>query len=323
MKNKRIVLAFIMLLITGVALTTASYAWFSASTQATLGDLDVNVTASNGIQVSTDAETWKGTLSTADIKGAAYAGNKNQIPTTLTPVSTIGSQSIGNFEMFDGIVDEEKATATISTSAAAEETSTTENGHYIAFDLFIKSAAERAIQLDAGSGISAVNAANPDDIASDKGLKYSARVAFFNQGTDATNTPSQAIAQSNGTAASQVIWEPNANMHTVYAENSLGATGIMPYYGVKAEGEDLPFDADSVSKDTTHFGTVTTVTSNVGAVPTETMFTVKPGITKVRIYIWIEGQDIDCENNASVGTGIRTTLKLKAANVTTTTQAAE
>ena len=25
------------------------------------------------------------------------------------------------------------------------------------------------------------------------------------------------------------------------------------------------------------------------------------GITKVRIYMWIEGQDVDCENNASGG----------------------
>lgn len=27
----------------------------------------------------------------------------------------------------------------------------------------------------------------------------------------------------------------------------------------------------------------------------------KAGITKVRIYMWVEGQDVDCENNASGG----------------------
>ena len=26
-----------------------------------------------------------------------------------------------------------------------------------------------------------------------------------------------------------------------------------------------------------------------------------PSITKVRIYMWIEGQDVDCEDNASYG----------------------
>ena len=25
------------------------------------------------------------------------------------------------------------------------------------------------------------------------------------------------------------------------------------------------------------------------------------GITKIRVYLWLEGQDVDCENNASVG----------------------
>ena len=29
----------------------------------------------------------------------------------------------------------------------------------------------------------------------------------------------------------------------------------------------------------------------------------KTGITKVRIYMWIEGQDVDCENNVT-GTDI-------------------
>ena len=124
MKNKKVFLAFIMLLITGIALTTASYAWFSASTQAVLGDIDVNVTASNGIQISMDATNWKGTLTTDDIKGAAYEGNTNQIPTTLTPVSTIGSQTIGNFEMFDGIIDESGAKPLLTTSAADDEKST-------------------------------------------------------------------------------------------------------------------------------------------------------------------------------------------------------
>ena len=31
------------------------------------------------------------------------------------------------------------------------------------------------------------------------------------------------------------------------------------------------------------------------------VFSLKAGITKVRVYIWIEGQDVDCENNSAVG----------------------
>ena len=205
MKNKRIFLALLMLLISGTALSTATYAWFSASTQAVLGDIDVNVTASNGIQISMDAVNWKGTLTTADIKGAAYDGNVNQIPTTLTPVSTIGSQTTGNFEMFDGIIDESGAMPLLTSTKADAEKSTTADGHYIAFDLFVKSAADRAIALNTGSGVVATNTANPELPPKDAGLMYSARVAFFNQGTDPTNSPTAAIAKSSGTADTQTI----------------------------------------------------------------------------------------------------------------------
>ena len=31
------------------------------------------------------------------------------------------------------------------------------------------------------------------------------------------------------------------------------------------------------------------------------IFALTAGITKVRVYMWIEGQDVDCENNASIG----------------------
>lgn len=31
------------------------------------------------------------------------------------------------------------------------------------------------------------------------------------------------------------------------------------------------------------------------------LFTLSKGITKIRMYMWVEGQDVDCENNASGG----------------------
>ena len=41
----------------------------------------------------------------------------------------------------------------------------------------------------------------------------------------------------------------------------------------------------------------------------EKIFDIPSGISKIRIYIWIEGQDVDCENEASVGDA-KLTLKL-------------
>ena len=39
------------------------------------------------------------------------------------------------------------------------------------------------------------------------------------------------------------------------------------------------------------------------------LFDLNAGITKLRIYFWLEGQDVDCENNASLG-DLSITLKL-------------
>ena len=37
----------------------------------------------------------------------------------------------------------------------------------------------------------------------------------------------------------------------------------------------------------------------------------KAGVTKIRVYMWVEGQDVDCENSAS-GTEIKFDLQFTA-----------
>ena len=39
----------------------------------------------------------------------------------------------------------------------------------------------------------------------------------------------------------------------------------------------------------------------VGNADAKELFTLEKGVTKVRVYMWVEGQDVDCENNASGG----------------------
>ena len=54
------------------------------------------------------------------------------------------------------------------------------------------------------------------------------------------------------------------------------------------------------SKDTTYFSKVTPAYKTKNTVEADVeMFQLKAGITKVRIYMWVEGQDVDCENTAS------------------------
>ena len=56
------------------------------------------------------------------------------------------------------------------------------------------------------------------------------------------------------------------------------------------------------STNSTYFESVTpTITTTTGQTGQITFATLSAGVTKYRIYMWIEGQDIDCENEASGG----------------------
>lgn len=300
MKKKKVIISFIMLLITAIALTTAGYAWFTANTKVELGGLDVNVQASNGIQISVNGSNWQSTLTTEELKAASYTGSTNQFPANpLSPVSTAGLTTNGKLDMYLGeLNDDGSINLTKQTDAQGTE------GKYIAFDLFVRATSANSVKLLDTSNVSAYKVVG--DTLSDKGLKYSARVAFVNLGVASDNNFATAAAL-NTTSPVVNIWEPNADQHTANAIGSGSVAGTKySYLGAKAAGENITIN------DSNYFSAATTLQSNVGAVPTGEMFSVNPGINKIRIYIWIEGQDVDCENSASLGSGIRVLLNLNA-----------
>jgi len=301
MKKKKVLMAFAMLLLTGAALTTASYAWFTANTRLQLGELDVNVRAANGIQVSVDALSWKSTLTTDEITHSLYAGSTNQFPTTLEPVSTIGSTTAGIFDMYYGALQED-GTITLTKEADVQSITGTV-GKYLAFDLFINATETKEIEL-LNTSVVTVNG------ATDRGLKYSARVGFLNKGTDATSTAATAYALNS--TVSQTIWEPNSDQHTAIAINNSGAVAgtKSTYNGARAIGTNVALNS-AVNFGTLSATLVSTNTDN-SLWPNDTIFTVNAGITKLRIYVWIEGQDVDCENSASLGSGISVDINLNA-----------
>lgn len=306
--RRTILIALLMLLVTAISLTTSTYAWFTANSTVTLDSLDVNVTASNGIQVSMDATNWKASLTTADITGPAYTGHKNQVPAGLVPVSTAGTidDTIGFLNMYKGGVE---ANATqgyyiltseqsIEAPDAGGDAGTT--GDFIAFDLFIQSADAETLYLTAGADV-----VFP---ATDTGLKNAARVAFLNQGNVPAGSTAAAARALKG-ATAPIIWEPNSDVHTpagvsqaldVYGITTTTTAGKLPsYYGVDSEitvANDIQLNA----KTAPYLKSVTpNIQTNDIPVGTKSVFNILPGVTKVRIYAWIEGQDVDCENNAS------------------------
>ena len=328
--RKNLKSSLLVLLLIAILLIASTYAWFTANRVVSISSLDVKVQASNGLQISTDAVNWKATINNTDItKG--YAGDTNQLPTEMQPVSTAGTITAnGMMDMFLGTIitdtdDEFALTATKETDTKGT------TGNYIAFDLFLKADKEMDITLTENS-----NVIYSGDGTS-KGLENASRVAFIKEGNTVSTDSTGALALAGGTSfgasnADTVIWEPNADSHTAEAAASANSTyfggastvtagtGHAPitYYGVKAAiaaGDPQKLSTvNTGTPNTTYFtqmaGT-TLKTTNAGANEVENILHLDAGITKVRVYMWVEGQDVDCDNSAS-GTNIQFNIEFSA-----------
>ena len=112
--KKKLLLLLLLLILTGVLLSTSTYAWFTSNRSVKIEDIDVNVAASGGIQISADGINWKSIVTNDDLDGAhtTYAAATNQIPSTLKPVSTAAnSLTNGYLSMWLGTVSTSETTA--------------------------------------------------------------------------------------------------------------------------------------------------------------------------------------------------------------------
>ena len=321
--------SIILLLLLVLLLVSSTYAWFTANKTVTISTLDVNIAAQNGLQISTDGETWKAIVTKDDIINNAYADNTNLIPTSMVPVSTIGEiDENGNMVMWYGVVaaDEDDATGAYKLKAEKSEDS---DGKYIVFDMFLR--VDSPTQLKMTTDSSVVKKGE-----NDSGIKQAARVAFCLEGTVAAGSTTSTItgqtgAVSFGAEGSTVyIWEPNSNLHTdaavAHAKSSYnittksdGTAEAVQYYGINQAIPDdkalLLINTNGANANTDYLTEVTpsyiTTSSEAGVMTAEEpIFNLAKGITKVRTYMWIEGQDVDCEDAAS-GTDISFNLQLQ------------
>lgn len=309
--QKKILMLLITLASTVGVLGTSTYAWFTANKVVSVSEIQVNVAAQGGIQVSADGTSWKSIVNVADLTGAdaTYTTSVNQIPANLEPVSTGGVMDTnGMMEMFYGTVAANVGGDYILTTTKQTETRMNAAGRFVAFDLFFRMDATAQLRLSTNSGVT-----TPDAI--DSGIKNSTRVAFAVLGTTPIGSSLAAIQALNaGVAAPVYIWEPNYNSHTAaaitHANDTYGLTitdggAAVPYSGVKAiinAGQDMLLADTNATDNPASFNAMTptyqTVTGFAAPLP---IFTLNQGVSKVRIYMWVEGQDVDTENQASGG----------------------
>ena len=319
MKRKTSVKSSIMvLLLIAILLIASTYAWFTSNRTVTISTIDVNVGASTGIQISVDGINWKTIITNEDILGAktTYDNAVNVIPTSLAPVSTDGVYMNDRLRMFFGSVTaataEQAAVSGVNFDegdyvlTASDESTTSASSHYIAFDIFLKVDQDETIYLTRTSDVKASG--------TDKGIKNASRVAFCNLGqvgSDATVAQIQGIT-SGGTGKNAFMWEPNYDVHTQAGANAASSIyGVttaltngsqLSYYALKAA---ISNPVELASHDANYFTELSstqvtgTTAGRTDASDYVEVMDLNAGITKMRVYMWIEGQDVDCENTAS------------------------
>lgn len=315
-RKYRLLILLLLLLGTGTMLVTSTYAWFTSNKNVSVSSIKVNIEAKGGIQISADGTNWKSIVKASDllaVKNSTYAGSTNQIPGALEPVSTAGVVGEdGKFPMYYGTVVVSDSTTNngeyILTATKETEKAGTD-GKFIAFDLFFKVEKDTPIFLVSGSG------ATTED-TTDTGIKNASRIGFIYLGTAASDATVATIqALNNGAASNAYIWEPNYDVHTdagvANARDVYGVTttkeggSALSYAGIKADitadkdillGKATATDnADYFASVTPNYTTVQNFTNYVS------IFPLSKGVSKVRVYMWVEGQDVDCENSASGG----------------------
>lgn len=313
-KRKRHLMFLLLLLFgTGIMLTTSTYAWFTSNETVAVNTITVNIAAQNGIQVSADGTNWKSIVQTTDITTAinTYAGAVNQLPTSLEPVSSALTVTDGGLmEMFYGQVAANDAGDWYLSATKSTETNGT-GGKFIAFDLFVKSDTTTDLYMTANSKVST-------DDETDTGIKNASRVAFVVLGhttIDDTVTNIQALGKTGAASSPVYLWEPNYDVHKSnaisHARDTYGLTITagpnaprVDYDGVMAAvpATTVKVGEAKASKHNTYFKAVTSNYTTTAANADYTqIFGLTAGVTKVRIYMWVEGQDVDCENSASGG----------------------
>ena len=333
MKNKRNKKGFrslvLLLFLTIIMFGTSTYAWFTANRVITINSLDVHVEASNGIQVSTDAATWKSVITNADIK-AGYVGHANQVPATITAVSTDGKPtSSGRLNMFSSIVGNDSVTGDYNIKTILETDTPGEDGKYIVFDLFVRVDQTQTIYFTPDTDVTKIG-------TEDRGLKNAARVAFVNLGrTSSSSSATDMIALNAGTSSSVILWEPNADSHTSMVVSSVapdmgitltetsagsGVYSPVPYRGITSAISDpeslrgIVNGSITEKAGTTYTTEVTpTIVTNEGKNDYQEFMELTAGVTKFRVYMWLEGQDVDCENGAT-GSDISFKVSLSTTN---------
>lgn len=194
MSFKRAALPVVATLLTAViSLTGVTYAWFTSGTTATVDQIDINVEAAGGLQISGGGESF------------GWGSNYNP---GITNVTLKALSSADGINFYTAHLDDSLNKISSFTKVTDEEGTSGRNVDYIAFDLYFKnpSSEEKNVNID-GTTLDLLLGGNSH---------YASRIAFLNGGSKSSLITGLKPTDFTDTATLISIYEPNATDHSGY-----------------------------------------------------------------------------------------------------------
>jgi len=316
----RFFMSLLIIFFLGILLIFSAYAWFSTTLNVKIKTFNMIVSRNSGLSISFDAINFDQSIEISEDMlinrlVETYPNNLSQwAGNGLIPVSSPGITNSNSyfFEVYQssGVrYKNRNLEKGYITTVLSKENKRRSVNNFIAFDLFFKNETGSPISdnlfLEQNTEFIMTSESDEEML----GLVNSARIGFVKVGSVPHDTPVQTIQnlQCNNNCHS-VIYEPNSTNHSEMSIERAKKFGInlvdgreFPTYAYKKAGG--PFElvdtiSGSVGLNYDYFMEQKTFSEDAFSEP---LFTIPDGITKVRVYVWLEGQDIDSLETDSEG----------------------
>ena len=323
-RKKKYFLMLISIFLIGVLLIFSAYAWFSTSLNVRVKTFNMIVTKNSGLTISFDAINYDSFVEISEdmlinkLK-ETYPNNTSQWSGNgLIPVSTAGISNPNThiFDIFwsEGVIYKNsrvRENGWVRTTLTDESYRRSVN-RYIAFDVFLKNVTGSPIDdnlyFDTDSQITIDGEISEEMM----GLINSIRIGLVKVGSAPLKTSYQEVQNITcNNNCESIIFEPYSKQHTDLSIERAQKYGLelvngerFPTYAYIKEANKMQV-ADTISGspklDMNYFKLQETITEEDFDKP---LFQIPNGVTKVRIYVWLEGQDIDSLETDSEGADI-------------------
>ena len=304
LKKRTFISAIAMLVVSAIVLTSSTFAWFSMAKRVEVETMELNITSPDGVQLSANTDAFTTMLTLADIKGTssarwkAYDGNQNNFPELLKPSSSAMTTSKSLPKFFEGSINSN------GYASASQVTSDTLGG-YVAFDLFVQVGTD----MEVNWGQTTITCDDNPDVLS------AMRVAIVNCGTvkpKAESAEIQKVVPETAANRGVVMYEPNSSNHTEKSGYEDGDTTVPDVYVVAPYSGRTPTgNGKNVMQESQYASAFSGAVVKTGN-EDRLFFNAKAGINRIRVYLWMEGNDVDCANDvagATLGFNLVFTIK--------------